>query len=112
MGIRKKWRSAEKANHAQAKGTYYRASSLFDAANGVERALTPVSDGVKRAAARLKAEGEAQADRLENAAPPIFTRQQRRQQERRADKMPIVAKQSLWHEAKGLPKIKPRRRAA
>ncbi len=66
--------------------------------------------GVKLADARRKAEAKAQAARLEGAAGPTYTRQQRRQDERRADKMPIGARQDLWHEAKGLPKIKPCRR--
>lgn len=66
--------------------------------------------GVKLAAARLKAHRAAQAKRVKDAPEPTITRQQRRQQERRADKMPVGARQDLWHKAKGLPAIKPRRK--
>lgn len=111
MGIRKKWRSAEKANHAQKHGTYFRSINMFDVVNGeAPRALTKVSAGVKRAAARLKIEREAQAARVADAPEPTQTRQQRRETARRLMKMPVTMKQSDWHKLKGLPAIKPRKR--
>lgn len=111
MGIRKKWRSAEKANIAQKTGTYYSAPAMRTMPNGSaylgpKAHPTKASDGVMRAAARLKAKAEDQDKRLSGAPEPTVTRQQRRQDERRADKMPISMKQSAWHEAKGLPKIR------
>lgn len=38
--------------------------------------------GIARAKARLAAHREAQAERLKDAAPPVMTRQRRRQSER------------------------------
>lgn len=46
------------------------------------------------------------------ADPDPITRQVRRQNERRAGKMPIGARQSVWHGLKGFGKIGPGRRTA
>lgn len=66
--------------------------------------------GAKLAAQRLKAHRATQAERVKDAPEPTVTRQQRRQQERRADKMPVGMRQDIWHNAMVLPKIKPRRK--
>lgn len=86
------------------------AISALDDEQPHPKAKKRAGHGVKLAAARLKAHRSAQAERVKDAPEPTVTRQQRRQDERRADKMPIGMKQSAWHEARGLPKIKPSRR--
>lgn len=90
------------------------AISALDDEQPQPKAKKRAGHGVKLAAARLKAHRAAQAERVKDAPEPTVTRQQRRQAHRRAGKMPLGMKQSAWHEARGLPKIRPskRRRAA
>jgi hypothetical protein len=80
VGKKKRLRQAEKANYAMETGYYFQALNIFDLANGENphRAPTPVSAGVKRAAARLAAARKATAKRLAKAEPGIVSRQRAR----------------------------------
>lgn len=63
MGLRKKRRMAEKADHARKSGFYNHAVDFY----GHSAKPTPIGAGMKRAAARLAAEKAATTKRLSRA---------------------------------------------